>query len=108
MAGARARDTNPANPISQRSRVGMLPRSISRRSRSWADRLTLVGARPRSAEAVDKIDRQHWLVTARYPQLVHWRSLVPIRLRLRYHIARASPGFAQDASDILADDAEHE
>ena len=50
MAGARARDINPANPISWRSRDGMLPRSISRRSQSWAGRSTREEARPRSAD----------------------------------------------------------
>src|SRR5215208_5149112 len=40
MAGARARDTNPAKPISQLSRHGMLLRSISWRSHLWANRLT--------------------------------------------------------------------
>jgi hypothetical protein len=40
MAGARARDTSPAKPISELSRHGMLLRSISAPLRSLANKLT--------------------------------------------------------------------
>src|ERR1700730_3446875 len=52
MAGARARDTSPAKPISELSRHGMLLPSISGRSRLLANRLTEEGGLLGGAEGV--------------------------------------------------------
>src|SRR4051794_23234162 len=52
MAGARAQDTSPTNPIFQLSRHGMPLRSISGPSRLLADRLTEERASLRRAEGI--------------------------------------------------------
>src|SRR5262249_55132104 len=59
MAGARARDTSPAKPISELSRHGMLLQSISAPLRSLADKLTEERARPRGPEGLHQ--KSSWL-----------------------------------------------